>query len=165
MRIMNSQSSVAVLGIALMAIVVMGIPLRAQEDTVDAAPPQIFKLEAYDAAAQSVQLLQTREVLVPSVFAELDKEGRTVEKIAFLVQNVASVQTFSTKDMRALSLQGEALKTADALSKLKKGQPLLTVSSGKRVPKAFWPLFRDDVVVLELPPAMPPMFPGAAKAP
>jgi hypothetical protein len=132
------------------------ILIAAQAISQDAAPPRLLQLDSYDAAAQTLHLLEPRDELSPSLFSEVDKEGRTVEKIAFVSVTVSRVLAFSTKDLRAFSLKGEPLKLAETLAKLKKGDPVLTVGSGKLVAKGFRPLFRDDVIVLELPPEMPP---------
>jgi hypothetical protein len=143
------------LGLTVAAAVFVSSPLAAQEEERDQAPPQVFKVESYDAASQTLTLVQSKEVLVPSVFKELDKNGNTVEKIAYLTQTVSTLHAFAAKDLRTFSVKGDQLKMEEVLGKLKKGQPVLAVSAGKLVAKSFRPLFRDDVLVLELPPATP----------
>lgn len=129
----------------------------AADDDARGAPPQLLKFERYDAAAQTVHLLQTREVLIPTLFKEVTPDGRTVDKVAVSTEHVETAQALNTKELRAFSMKGEPLKVAETLAKLKKGDPVLTVSAGKLVPKAFRPLFKDDVVVLELPQPVAPM--------
>jgi hypothetical protein len=125
----------------------------------DGVPPGILKFERFDEASQTVHLLQTVEALVPIIFKEVTADGATVDKVAHSIQSVETVQALSSKDMRLFTVKGDPLKVAPTLAKLKKGDPVLTVTAGKLVPKAFRPLFKEDVIVIELPPVMPPPTP------
>lgn len=129
----------------------------AAADDERGAPPRLLRFERYDAPSQTVHLLQTIEALVPSVFKEVTPDGRTIEKVAELVTTVETVQALDTKELRVFNLKGDVLKLTETFGKLKKGDPILAVSAGKLVPIPFRSLFKDDVIVLELPPAMAPM--------
>jgi hypothetical protein len=107
--------------------------------------PKVQYFHRYDSAGESVQLDDVHETVVPVI---VEETGRVPQSDT---RQIIERRTYRVADLRALSLQGEELKLADVLGKLKTDDPVIVIARGQKLPAGYDKILRDDVVILQIP--------------
>lgn len=111
----------------------------------------------YDSASNSLQLDDFHTV--PKADIETDASGRS--RLIPKAETGLAIErrTYESGSFRALSLRGKPLQIADAVAKLKTGDPVIVLNKGKSLPSGFEKVLREDMVIFEVPALQPFSFP------
>jgi hypothetical protein len=137
------------LALALVITVGFATELRAQTAPL-AIPPNLSLFSNYDENLATLSVTRTYTAEKPVTIEIINAAGIAEKSVVKVADYREEVLKYLLAETKIKTVDGKELDRKVAAKELKKGQPVILVSSALKLSAAYKGLFRDDAIILEV---------------